>query len=100
MPWSSTFPPSERQEFLEQCLTLGSLTNFASRLRRKDGSSGWVLENVETVPGRGGTPTIIEGTLVDISQQKSAETAHKKAQQGPEDSATRYRRRLLTAQDR
>ncbi len=83
------FSPSERQEFLEQCLTLGSLTNFASRLRRKDGSSVWVLENVETVPGRGGTPAMIEGTLVDISQQKSAETAHNKAQQALEDSETR-----------
>src|SRR5438552_2047888 len=85
------FSPSERQEFLEQCLTLGSLTNFASRLRRKDGSSVWVLENVETVPGRGGTPAMIEGTLVDISQQKSAETAHNKAQQALEDSETRHR---------
>ena len=93
------FSPSERQEFLEQCLTLGSLTNFASRLRRKDGSSVWVLENVETVPGRGGTPTMIEGTLVDISQQKSAETAHNKAQQALEDSETRYRRLFETAKD-
>ncbi len=93
------FSPSERQEFLEQCLTLGSLTNFASRLRRKDGSSVWVLENVETVPGRGGTPAMIEGTLVDISQQKSAETAHNKAQQALEDSETRYRRLFETAKD-
>ena len=93
------FSPSERQEFLEQCLTLGSLTNFASRLRRKDGSSVWVLENVETVPGRGGTPAMIEGTLVDISQQKFAETAHNKAQQALEDSETRYRRLFETAKD-
>ncbi len=93
------FSPSERQEFLEQCRTLGSLTNFASRLRRKDGSSVWVLENVETVPGRGGTPAMIEGTLVDISQQKSAETAHNKAQQALEDSETRYRRLFETAKD-
>src|SRR6202162_2091193 len=50
------FSPSERQAFLEQCRTLGSLTNFASRLRRKDGSAGWVFEKVGAVLGRDGTP--------------------------------------------
>src|SRR5256886_5895141 len=92
------FSPSERQEFLEQCLTLGSLTNFASRLRRKDGSSVWVLENVETVSGRGGAPAMIEGTLGDISPQKSPETAHNKRQQALEDSQTRYPPALVNAQ--
>ncbi|MGA7924468.1 MAG: GAF domain-containing protein, partial [Candidatus Sulfotelmatobacter sp.] len=58
------FSPSERQDFLEQCRSLGSLTNFASRLRRKDGSSVWVLENVEPVLGQDGTLAMIEGTLV------------------------------------
>jgi hypothetical protein len=46
-------------------------------LRRKDGSSVWVLENVEPVLGQDGAPAIIEGTLVDISQQKFAEAARK-----------------------
>jgi PAS domain S-box-containing protein len=93
------FSPSERQDFLEQCRTLGSLTNFASRLRRKDSSSVWVLENVETVLGRDGTQAMIEGTLVDISRQKFAETAHDQAQQALEDSETRYRRLFETAKD-
>ncbi len=93
------FSPSERQDFLEQCRSLGSLTNFASRLRRKDGSSVWVLENVEPVLGQDGTPPMIEGTLVDISQQKFAEAAHNQAQQALEDSETRYRRLFETAKD-
>src|SRR5450759_5997789 len=59
------FSPSERQDLLEQCRSLGSLTNFASRLRRKDGSSVWVLENVEPVLAQDGAPAMIEGTLVD-----------------------------------
>src|SRR5438445_12355596 len=42
---------------------------------------------------------MIEGTLVDISQQKSAETAHNKAQQALEDSETRYRRLFETGKD-
>jgi PAS domain S-box-containing protein len=93
------FSPSERQDFLEQCRSLSALTNFASRLRRKDGSSVWVLENVEPVLGQDGTPAMIEGTLVDISQQKFAETAHNQAQQALEDSETRYRRLFETAKD-
>ena len=93
------FSPGERQDFLEQCRSLGSLTNFASRLRRKDGSSVWVLENVEPVLGQEGTPAMIEGTLVDISQQKFAEAAHNQAQRALEDSETRYRRLFETAKD-
>jgi len=93
------FSPSERQDFLEQCRSLGSLTNFASRLRRKDGSSVWVLENVEPVLGQDGAPAMIEGTLVDISQQKFAEAAHNQAQKALEDSETRYRRLFETAKD-
>ena len=93
------FSPSERQDFLEQCRSLGSLTNFASRLRRKDGSSVWVLENVEPVPRQDGTPAMIEGTLVDISQQKFAEAARNQVQKALEDSETRYRRLFETAKD-
>ena len=93
------FSPCERQDFLEQCRNLGSLTNFASRLRRKDGSSVWVLENVELVQGQDGAPAMIEGTLVDISQQKFAEAAHNQAQRALEDSETRYRRLFETAKD-
>ena len=93
------FSPSERQDFVEQCRSLGSLTNFPSRLRRKDGSAVWVLENVEQVLGQDGTPAMIEGTMVDISQQKFAETAHNQAQKALEDSETRYRRLFETAKD-
>ncbi len=93
------FSPTDRQDFLEQCRSLGSLSNFASRLRRKDGSSVWVLENVETLPGQDGSPATIEGTLVDISQQKFAEAAHNQTQQALEDSETRYRRLFETAKD-
>ncbi len=67
------FSPADRLDFLEQCRNLGSLTNFASRLRRKDGSEVWVLENVKPMLRQDGAPAMIEGTLVDISQQKFAE---------------------------
>jgi PAS domain S-box-containing protein len=93
------FSPTDRQDFLEQCRTLGSLTNFASRLRRKDGSAVWVMENVKPVPGQDGAPAMIEGTLVDISQQKFAEVARGQAETALKDSETRYRRLFETAKD-
>ena len=93
------FSPTDRQDFLEQYRSLGSLTNFASQLRRKDGSAVWVLENVEPVLGQDGTPAMIEGSLVDISQQKFAEAARNQAQRALEDSETRYRRLFETAKD-
>ena len=93
------FSPADRDDFIEQCRSLGFLTNVASRLRRKDGSSVWVLENVKPVLEQDGAPIMIEGTLVDISQQKSAELARNQAQQALEDSETRYRRLFETAKD-
>ena len=93
------FSPADRLDFLEQCRSLGSLTNFVSRLRRKDGSAVWVLENVKPVLGQDGAPTMIEGTLVDISQQKFAEMARSQAEKALKDSETRYRRLFETAKD-
>jgi two-component system cell cycle sensor histidine kinase/response regulator CckA len=93
------FSPTDRQDFLEQCRSQGFLTNFASRLRRKDGSAVWVLENVQPVPEHDGTPAMIEGTLVDISHQKATEAAHDQAKQALEDSENRYRRLFETAKD-
>ncbi|MGO9119819.1 MAG: PAS domain S-box protein [Desulfomonilaceae bacterium] len=91
--------PSERQDFLEQCRSVGSVTNCPSRLRRKDGTSVWVLENAESVLGQDGAPVMIEGTLIDISQQKFAEAAHNQMRQELEDSETRYRRLFETSRD-
>jgi PAS domain S-box-containing protein len=93
------FSPSDRQGFIEQCRNLRSLTNFESRLRRKDGSAVWVLENVEPVMGPEGSPVMIEGTLVDISPQKFAEVARNRAQEALKNSETRYRRLFETAKD-
>jgi diguanylate cyclase (GGDEF)-like protein len=49
----------------------GTLTNFEVRLRRKDGTSVWVLENETLLEGVQGE--VVEGTLLDISDRKLAE---------------------------
>jgi len=93
------FSATDRQDSLEQCRSLGSLVNFESRLRRKDGSEVWALENIKPVMGPEGAPVMIEGTLVDISRQKFAEVERKRAQEALKDSETRYRRLFETAKD-
>ncbi len=93
------FSAQERDQFLKDLQRAGSLVNSELRLRRKDGSSIWVVENVAATCDEHGNLTLIEGTMVDISQQKFAEAAHNQAQRALEDSETRYRRLFETAKD-
>ena len=50
-----------------------SLANFESRLRRKDGSLCWVLENASLLESAGNDEPTFEGTLIDITEAKQAE---------------------------
>ena len=59
------------------------LTNFEFRMRRRDGSPLWILENVSLLADSAGEP-ILEGTIVDISERKNAEQALR-------DSEAKYR---------
>ncbi|MEO8382672.1 MAG: EAL domain-containing protein [Acidobacteriota bacterium] len=72
------FDPSERAPFLERVRREGGIRGQEVRLRRKDGSLLWGLESVHMVGD------VIEGTVVDITDRKRAETALR-------DSEARYR---------
>ncbi|HEY7862367.1 MAG TPA: sensor domain-containing diguanylate cyclase, partial [Thermoanaerobaculia bacterium] len=49
------------------------ITNEELCLQRKDGSLVWVLENGSLVEGPDGELSVIEGTVIDISERKRAE---------------------------
>jgi PAS domain S-box-containing protein len=66
--------PADRQKALALLQKQGSLSNFETRLRRKDGSLIWILENVSQLQLPDGV-TILEGTLIDITDRKAAEEA-------------------------
>ncbi len=50
------------------------------QLRRFDGSPTWVRINTHVVPDLQGTPTLLEGTIEDISERKAAEAAFVEAE--------------------
>jgi two-component system cell cycle sensor histidine kinase/response regulator CckA len=75
------FSGEERDRLLEHLQREGSLVNLELRLRRKDGSSIWVIENVAATCDEQGKMTLIEGTMVDISAHKRAENALRESQE-------------------
>jgi diguanylate cyclase (GGDEF)-like protein/PAS domain S-box-containing protein len=65
--------PADRAQVLTLLQGEGSLQNLELRMRRKDGSLLWVLENMNLVPGEPGQPEILEGTIIDITARKLAQ---------------------------
>jgi two-component system cell cycle sensor histidine kinase/response regulator CckA len=75
------FSGEERDRFLKDLEREGSLVNSELRLRRKDGSSIWVVENVAATCDSQGKVTLIEGTMVDITAHRRAEDALRESQE-------------------
>jgi diguanylate cyclase (GGDEF)-like protein/PAS domain S-box-containing protein len=70
--WDLFFNREDRDIFLARLKEKGSLTNFEVRIRRRDGTSLWVLQNETLIPGENGAD-LVEGTLIDITERKAAE---------------------------
>ncbi|HKR66516.1 MAG TPA: EAL domain-containing protein [Thermoanaerobaculia bacterium] len=68
------FDPQERDNFVGIAQTHGSIRSVEICLRRKDGQPVWLLESAHLTGGEG-EPQIIEGTVIDITDRKLAETA-------------------------
>ncbi len=62
--------PREREGLLSRLESEGAAENFELRLRRKDGTAVWVLENSALLEGRDDEGDVIEGTLVNITERK------------------------------
>ena len=72
------FTTEERDRFVELVRSEGGIPGVEVCLRRKDGTPVWVLESVHALGD------VMEGTIVDITHRKLAETAIR-------DSEARYR---------
>jgi sigma-B regulation protein RsbU (phosphoserine phosphatase) len=65
--------PGRRSEFIQLMQQHDIVTDFESRIYRKDGSVIWIAENVRAVRDAQGRLLHYEGTVEDITQRKLAE---------------------------
>jgi len=67
--------PSRRAEFIRLVQQDGSVADFESQVRRKDGQSIWISETARAVRAPGGHVLYYEGTVQDITERKRAHEA-------------------------
>jgi PAS domain S-box-containing protein len=65
--------PLDREDFLARLRREGSLVNYESRARRKDGSLVWVIENVSLIRSEEDGEEILLGTAFDMTERKRLE---------------------------
>ena len=65
--------PSDRESFLARLSHQRVLVNFELCLKRRDGTTVWVLANETLLQPEGGGETVMEGSLIDITDRKRAE---------------------------
>jgi diguanylate cyclase (GGDEF)-like protein/PAS domain S-box-containing protein len=76
LDWSATqayYDIADREAWLRRLLDCGSLTNWIHKLRRRDGSSVWTLENSSLVEDQLTGAKVILGTAIDITERKALE---------------------------
>lgn len=71
--WDMYIKREDREAAVAKLLERQNLTNYEICLRRKDGSSVWVLESEHLIEGPDGRLSVIEGTAIDITERKRAE---------------------------
>jgi diguanylate cyclase (GGDEF)-like protein/PAS domain S-box-containing protein len=69
--YSLYFNREERQRVMARLREQRTLSNVELRMRRRDGSPVWVLENMTLLDTAEGG--ILEGTIIDISDRKAAQ---------------------------
>jgi diguanylate cyclase (GGDEF)-like protein/PAS domain S-box-containing protein len=82
------FDDDERDRVVQMLRDQRQLSNLELRLRRRDGSTVWVLENVSLLEG-----DVLEGTIIDITDRKHAQ--EQMEYQAYHDSLTLLPNRLL-----
>ena len=69
------FSQQEREAYLDDLRKNGYVKNYHMRMRKKDGSEIWILENVMLVKDSKTNKEFIEGTLIDITETKRIQQA-------------------------
>jgi PAS domain S-box-containing protein len=72
--------PSSRQELIRQLAAHDTISDFETRVRRRDGSLIWVSINARVIRDREGHEQYYEGIIQDITERKLAEDALAKSE--------------------
>jgi PAS domain S-box-containing protein len=75
---------SDREAFLTELKAERKISNREMRLRRRDGSDVWVIENATLVDNAEVGFPVIEGTYIDITERKRAEAQLQQAKEAAE----------------
>ena len=78
--------PADRMLFVSRIMLERSLSNFVSEVVGRDGRKLWMLESAALLEKRDGSPHIIEGTILDITDRKEAEKALRAAKLAAEEA--------------
>ncbi len=73
--------PGRREEFLAELGVREVLTDFESEIRRPDGTTRWISENVRAVRDSAGRLVSIQGFVTDITARKQAEVALRESEE-------------------
>ena len=73
------FSRKDREKYIEKLRLNGVLKNHHVKVRRKDGSEAWVIENVQIV--KLGGKEDIEGTLIDFTETKNIQHVLQESEQ-------------------
>jgi len=74
--WSATqayFDIADRESWLRRLLDQGALSNWIHRLRRRDGTAVWILENCSLIEDPASGAKVVLGTAIDITERKALE---------------------------
>jgi len=69
------FSLKDRERYLNELKKKGYVKNYQMRMKRKDGSEIWIMENVQIVNDFKSGKEFIEGTLIDITETKRIQQA-------------------------
>ncbi|MBL8298689.1 MAG: PAS domain S-box protein [Rhodanobacteraceae bacterium] len=69
------------ERMLEEIRRDGVLSNRRSRVRRRDGSTIWISENLRSVRDSDGRLLFYEGSAIDITRQEAAESALRQSEE-------------------